>query len=382
MNDEELIAQCYEAAALRVPWTVPLHGLADRLDCLVAQLIGVDLVRGQLSFSFEGGNPMPGGALEYARKFHTIDPHVQTIAAEPIGNPVSFSRVFSAQFVECSPFYQQFLVPYGVRHMHGARLYQDQAMGVMLGLHRAVGNEPIDGEDWQYVRRLCFHLVRAAGIYIASRQTSTDAAIGRVTLDRIAAPLLLVDRHFVVVQRNNAAESFSKTSGVLGERNDGYLVCADPGNADRLEQAVVDLMHRKSTVASDHAERLDQQRVIVPLRKAGSIRPIVACLVPIRASDTMAAFGAGDLVMMVLHDCNQSACPEPYVLSAAFDFTPTEARVASALVEGLSPKEIARRHEVSLNTVNSQVRSLLNKVGTNRTAELVSLIGTLSARTN
>jgi DNA-binding NarL/FixJ family response regulator len=123
------------------------------------------------------------------------------------------------------------------------------------------------------------------------------------------------------------------------------------------------------------------QRAIVPLRPAGSGRPIVACLVPIRASETMGAFGADDLVMLMVHDCNQSACPDPYVLSAAFDFTPSEARVASALVEGLSPKAIARRHDVSLSTVQTQVRSVLSKVGTNRTAELVSLLGTLAART-
>lgn len=378
MNDEELIAQCYEAAALRVPWTVPLQRLAERLDCLVVQIIGVDLAHGQLSFSFEGGNPMPGGAIDYARRFHTTDPHVQAIAAEPIGQPVSFSRVFDAQFVASSPFYQEFLIPYGVRHMHGARLYQDQAMGMMLGLHRAVGSQPIDGEDWQYVRRLCFHLVRAAPIYIASRRTSTEAAIGRATLDRIAAPLLLVDRHFGIAQRNNAAERFLRTSGVLGERQDAQLACADPGNADGLFQAIVDLLHGAS---SGVANRPHRQRAIVPLRRAGSARPIVACLVPIRASETMGAFGAADLVMLMLHDCNQAACPDPYVLSAAFDFTPTEARVAGALVEGLSPKEIARRHDVSLNTVQTQVRSVLNKVGTNRTAELVSLIGTLAART-
>jgi DNA-binding CsgD family transcriptional regulator len=378
MNEEELIAQCYQAAALRVPWVDALQGLAERLDCLLVQIIGVDLQRGQLSFSFEGGNPMPGGALEYARRFHAIDPHVQAIAAEPVGNPVSFSRVFDAQFVERSPFYQQFLIPYGVRHMHGARLYQDDQNGVMLGLHRAVGSDPIDGDDWQYVRRLCFHLVRAAGIYVATRRTSTEAAIGRATLDRIGVPLLLLDRHFGIAQRNHAADGMLKTSGVLCERQDGRLVCGDAGNTEALNQAIVDLLHG----APGGAPRPPQtQRAIVPLRPAVSGRPIVACLVPIRASETMGAFGADDLVMLIVHDCNQSACPDPYVLSAAFDFTPAEARVAGALVEGLSPKEISRRHDVSLNTVQTQVRSVLNKVGTNRTAALVSLLGTLAART-
>jgi len=378
MNEEELIAQCYEAAALRVPWADALQGLAERLDCLLVQIIGVDLQRGQLSFSFEGGNPMPGGALEYARRFHAIDPHVQAIAAEPVGSPLSFSRVFDQRFVDHNPFYQQFLIPYGVRHMHGARLYQDDRMGVMLGLHRAVGNDPIDGDDWQFVRRLCFHLVRAAGIYVANRRTSTEAAIGRATLDRIDVPLLLLDRHFGIAQRNHAADVFLKTSGVLAERQDARLVCQDTGIGEALLQAVVDLLHGASGGAPKPAPSM---RVILPLRPQGSGRPIVACLVPIRAAETMGAFGAADVVMLMIHDCNQSVCPDPYVLGAAFDFTPTEARVASALVEGLSPKEIAQRHGVSLNTVQTQVRSVLNKVGTNRTAELVSLLGTLAART-
>jgi DNA-binding CsgD family transcriptional regulator len=286
--------------------------------------------------------------------------------------------VFDQRFVDHNPFYQQFLIPYGVRHMHGARLYQDDRMGVMLGLHRAVGNDPIDGDDWQFVRRLCFHLVRAAGIYVATRRTSTEAAIGRATLDRIDVPLLLLDRHFGIAQRNHAADVFLKTSGVLAERQDARLVCQDTGIGEALLQAVVDLLHGASGGAPKPAPSM---RVILPLRPQGSGRPIVACLVPIRAAETMGAFGAADVVMLMIHDCNQSVCPDPYVLSAAFDFTPTEARVASALVEGLSPKEIAQRHGVSLNTVQTQVRSVLSKAGTNRTAELVSLLGTLAART-
>lgn len=379
MNEEELIAQFYEAAALRVPWAEPLQALAKGLDCMLVQIVGVDMARGQLSFSFEGGNPVPEGVLEYSRRFHKVDPHVQAIAEAPLGSPVSFSQVFDQAYIAHSPFYQQFLIPYGVRHMHGARLYQDNRTGVLLGMHRAVDRDPIDGHQWQSVRRLCFHLVRAVAIYVPMRHTSTEAAIGRVTLDRIGTPLLLLDSQGRIAQRNSAADVFLKSSGVLAERVDSRLVCQDPRNADDLQRAIAHLLRGTAAGASrpSHA-----QRAIVPLRASGSGRPIVACLLPLRTSETMGAFGAGDLVMLLVHDCNQSVCPDQYVLSAAFDFTPAEARVASALVEGLSPKEIAKRHGVSLNTVQTQVRSVLNKAGTNRTAELVSLLGTLAARTS
>jgi two-component system nitrate/nitrite response regulator NarL len=45
------------------------------------------------------------------------------------------------------------------------------------------------------------------------------------------------------------------------------------------------------------------------------------------------------------------------------DLTPREARVLSALADGLSAEEIAKQHYVALTTVRSQIRSVLQKLG-------------------
>jgi DNA-binding CsgD family transcriptional regulator len=377
MTEDELIAACYEAAALRVPWETPLRGIAERLDCKLAQVIGVDLAHGKLSFTFEGGNPMPEGLLEYARRFHRIDPHAQAIVTVPLGSPVSFSNVYDEDYVDQSPFYQQFLIPYGVRHMHGARLYQDGQTAVMLGLHRAVGKQPIDGGDWQFVCRLGFHLSRAAGMYLSARRASNEVAIGRAALDRIAVPLMLIDRKLAIVQRNNAATALLKGSDVLREDDRGFLTCLDPGSRSSLARAVAQLTRESQAGTRPDAS---EHRAVVALRRPHLARPIVACLVPLRAAETMGAFGADDVVMLLVHDSSRSSRPDPFLLSVVFDLTHAEARVASLLAEGLSPKEIARRHDVSLNTVQTQIRSALSKVGTNRTAEMVALVGALAAR--
>jgi DNA-binding CsgD family transcriptional regulator len=61
-------------------------------------------------------------------------------------------------------------------------------------------------------------------------------------------------------------------------------------------------------------------------------------------------------------------------LAARLGLTLSEAEVALALAEGLTPGEIAEARGVSLNTVRNQIRAALHSSGTRRQAELVGLI--------
>ena len=57
-----------------------------------------------------------------------------------------------------------------------------------------------------------------------------------------------------------------------------------------------------------------------------------------------------------------------------FGLTPTEARVARALVDGDPLVDIASRLDVSQTTIAFHMRNLFQKTGTNRQADLVALI--------
>ncbi|MGR3590925.1 MAG: helix-turn-helix transcriptional regulator [Limimaricola soesokkakensis] len=64
-------------------------------------------------------------------------------------------------------------------------------------------------------------------------------------------------------------------------------------------------------------------------------------------------------------------------LTKLFELTPAETLVLRRLCEGLSMAEIAAMREVSVNTVRNQIRSLFEKTGTRRQAELVALVARL-----
>ena len=57
-----------------------------------------------------------------------------------------------------------------------------------------------------------------------------------------------------------------------------------------------------------------------------------------------------------------------------FGLTPAEIRVAVAVVEGATPREIADRFGVSVNTVQIQLARVFDKTATHRQTDLVRLL--------
>ena len=66
--------------------------------------------------------------------------------------------------------------------------------------------------------------------------------------------------------------------------------------------------------------------------------------------------------------------PPVELVQSLFDLTPAEARVARDLATGRSPEDIASDGGVSLNTVRSQVRGVLEKTGCHRQLDVVALL--------
>lgn len=73
--------------------------------------------------------------------------------------------------------------------------------------------------------------------------------------------------------------------------------------------------------------------------------------------------------------CAQSrSLPELETLRLIFALTPTEARVALLLAQGLRSEEVALELGVSASTVAFHLRNLFAKTATGRQADLVALV--------
>lgn len=86
--------------------------------------------------------------------------------------------------------------------------------------------------------------------------------------------------------------------------------------------------------------------------------------------DDLCAFAAPDLAQPL----PAAGLPIEHRLRRRFKLSKAEARVATLLSDGLAPRMIADRLNVSIHTVRSQLQAIFSKTDTSRQAELTSLI--------
>ena len=124
-------------------------------------------------------------------------------------------------------------------------------------------------------------------------------------------------------------------------------------------------------------KRLDRwaSGISIALRDEHMIGRAILNIVP-SAQDALQLF-SGVSSFAVISRARNDLLPNADIIAALFDLTAAEARVARAIAEGLTPAEIAQRHNVSRETVRSQLKRVLLKTSTNRQAELSLLISRL-----
>ncbi len=74
---------------------------------------------------------------------------------------------------------------------------------------------------------------------------------------------------------------------------------------------------------------------------------------------------------MLLIDGGESPLVEQIRFSRAYNLTPAEARLLSALVSGERMSEYAQRRGISVTTAKSHLRALFDKTGERRQADLI-----------
>ncbi len=105
-----------------------------------------------------------------------------------------------------------------------------------------------------------------------------------------------------------------------------------------------------------------------------------ACIAQLHACPPEPVTGAPAMVMVFLTKQDALIPLSQSALSAMFDLTPTEARVARHLASGLRPDEIAEQSGVAPTTIAFHLRNVFAKTGTHRQADLVALLLSLPVR--
>ena len=290
------------------------------------------------------------------------------MAASPPGQWIACNEHFDEDYVAASPFYQNFLIPYGGRYVFGAKLSDDASNMVAIAFHRGNGSRQMDDAERSAVQRLSRHLLDAYRLQEEIGRASQGRALGLAVLERMRQPLLILDGNRKITFSNDAGRELLKRNDLIGER-DGFAVCRDAESDTELmlalrQLALVPVPGNVDAVLERRSLRL----------RRGKGEQVAATVLALRPQRVLGAFGAATLALLAVYEPQIGGEIDPFLLSTTFDFTPAEARVAAQIASGQVPKEIARDFGLQLNTIRTHLKSIFAKTGTRRQAELVRVL--------
>jgi DNA-binding CsgD family transcriptional regulator len=200
------------------------------------------------------------------------------------------------------------------------------------------------------------HLARS--VLIAARLQLERADAASKTLAAVGMPALVFDDRGKVLSANSLIQA---VGSALRWRAFDRVSLKDK-IADRL------LREALAVINAEDAASIRSFPVRDP--EAGVMK--VAHVIPIRLS-------ARDIFVrcagvLLLTPVTVPRAPPVELVQSLFDMTPREARVARSLAAGKTAQDIATEGGVSLNTVRTHVRGVLEKTGCNRQIEVVALL--------
>jgi PAS domain S-box-containing protein len=117
---------------------------------------------------------------------------------------------------------------------------------------------------------------------------------------------------------------------------------------------------------------IDQIVGSIPVPAADGYPPLVFHLLPMRGS-----FGS-TLGILVVTTLDALGVPSADLVKGLFALAPAEARVAALIGEGLSPRQVAKRLDLSEGNVRTTLKHVFGKMGVSRQNELAVLLTKLA----
>lgn len=372
---DHIVGSLYRAAAGELPWGESLDLVRQDVNGWGVHLHGIRLSDGAVTFSYEVGSLSAEGALAYITQYHQIDPRVGMLARLNLLEWVNCHEHFNEHFVANNRFYQEFLLPHGGRWASGTKVFHDDELIAIFGVHRGLGMQPLSPQEAALSQRYARHIHEALSLWRRQQRLLKSALVGNALIERLGHPVLLVDEQLQLVHANAQAMAVLERDDRLRQR-DGMLTLPVRHQGDAALRAVRQL--RLGGAASYREIEPAVERTVVRLESPDR-PPLLMIFTPLRPEETMGAFGTRPLALVLLHDLGQAREPDPFLLSSAFGLTPAEGRVAARLAAGDSAQEVAEQNGVALSTVRTQVRNIYEKMGVARQGELVAALATLPA---
>jgi DNA-binding CsgD family transcriptional regulator len=303
------------------------------------------------------------GFAAYAHRYFALDPFVQL----PLGQVVTLDQVVSADILERSEFYRDYLVPYDAIYHLGVDLRAGGLYHVRFRVCRPRHAGPFGSNDRALCELLVPHLQTAVDAHAEFELMSTERSVYAQAMDHLTMATLILDHDGRVIHSNGAAhEILAQHDGII--LDDHHLTLPHREDADLFHAAF------KRAVAGRRSGQPGIVEVVRIHRSAGQ-EPIVVIVKPAAASHSPAGdgvmLGAVAVFLSTERGITESTAAG---IQKLLGLTNKETRLALCLANGRSLQESAADIDITLSTARAHLRAIFAKTGIDRQSRLVRVI--------
>ena len=268
---------------------------------------------------------------------------------------VTDQQVFTPEELDREPMFTEFLRPRGWGWASGTVILMPTGEVLTLHFENHFHSGPVGHQAVRLLDELRPHLARSALLSCRLHMEKMQASLSGI--EALGYPAAVLGRGGRVLAANSG---FENLGSVIVAKAHGGFALRNP-KANGLIQQTLGL------VAQGHRSH---RSIAVPATEEHP--PFVFHVLPIRRSAHDLFFGSE--AFLVATPVGRPKAPPFEILNALFDLTPGEARVTRLLTSGLTPTEIAKASNLSVETIRVQIKSVLQKSGMHRQVELVGFL--------
>lgn len=362
---DSALLSIYAAALDAARWREAWYAVTRYTGADSFHFFSLDLATATPNFGIVSDELPTRGLIEYDQYYGCIDPRRDIVAAMKPGELFVCHEHIDERFARRNEYYQDFLVRYDMRYAMGGSLARTESTDVFFALMRSGGIGHFTVDESQRMRRLVPHLQQAVGLFQQTSRLRELAGLGEAGLDLMETGVFATDAEGRVLYSNRLGEALLRQPGGLTMRQ-GVLTTAQQSLASRL-----------STALAVCASSGRPQSLRIALGGSGEGNFLHLTIALINGPHALLNINSSVRLLVLAGRTNARRVLTGPQLMQLFGLTAAEARLARALVQGLTPEIYAGQQSLKMPTVRAQLRAVFAKTGVRRQSELVRILATL-----
>ena len=373
----ELVLDIYDTVATPAKWGQVLDRLGEHLDArgvAIFELNGMEASR-RIDVPFMSGDYDRAQMEAYLGAFHQweLEDHDaferHSLAADGV-DLIDSRALFPAE--RAPRPHHKVLEQHDIRYRIGCLLDKDNARRGRFTFQFREANREISDADRAMIAALMPHAAKALSLGRPAKDLALAQQGLLAAMDRLTIGVCIMDDGGRIVATNDEFRRQVEAWPLLGMDAAGRLQLGTASAARLFQSMFEDVTQHGRFGARPRKEA-------IPLGEDPADGALCLELAPLHAVPEMGTRPLGGVILYSL-DTSRAVEIDLESVGRAFGLTATEQELAKLISEGLTNAQIAERRTRALDTVRTQVKSVLAKTGSANRTQLVRLLSGFDAR--